>query len=157
MTLNIQAADKSSAALLAAIHAMSFPTDHVWDAAAIELLMGLPGHFALLAQERDEPVGFLLGRIQAQEAEILTFAVMPRARRIGIGHALLQALITLVAAKGGRDVFLEMAQDNVAAKALYAKAGAQEVGRRRHYYADGSDALVLSITVPERKFSQDDD
>jgi ribosomal-protein-alanine N-acetyltransferase len=151
MTLTIQAADKSLAALLAAIHAGSFPANQVWDAAAIELLVGLPGHVALLALEGGEPVGFALGRLQVPEAEILTLAIMPKARGKGFGQALLEALMAEVAAKGGREVFLEVAEGNAAARALYARAGAVNIGRRRRYYADGADALTLRIALAERK------
>jgi ribosomal-protein-alanine N-acetyltransferase len=40
-------------------------------------------------------------------------------------------------------MFLEVSERNAAARALYAAAGFAEVGRRRRYYADGADALVL--------------
>jgi ribosomal-protein-alanine N-acetyltransferase len=45
------------------------------------------------------------------------------------------------------DLFLEVAEPNMAARALYAGAGAKDVGRRRRYYADGADALVLRIDL----------
>jgi ribosomal-protein-alanine N-acetyltransferase len=51
------------------------------------------------------------------------------------------------AARGAQEIFLEVAESNAAARALYAKARAQEVGRRRRYYADGADALVLRLVV----------
>ncbi len=155
MTLTIEAADTSAAALLAAMHAESFPPNQAWDAAAMELLISLPGHLALLALEGDAPVGFALGRLQVPEAEILTLAIMPGARGKGIGHALLQALIAQIAARGGRELFLEVAEGNAAARALYAKVGAAEIGRRRRYYADGADALMLRIALAEGEMSQE--
>ena len=51
------------------------------------------------------------------------------------------------AARGAQAVLLEVAEPNVAARALYAGFGFQEVGQRRHYYADGSDALVLRYDI----------
>jgi ribosomal-protein-alanine N-acetyltransferase len=48
---------------------------------------------------------------------------------------------------GARRMFLEVATNNVAASALYARAGYAEVGRRARYYADGADALVLARSL----------
>jgi ribosomal-protein-alanine N-acetyltransferase len=53
-----------------------------------------------------------------------------------------------VAERGAACLFLEVSEVNAPARALYARAGAEEVGRRRRYYSDGSDALVLRITLP---------
>ena len=64
-----------------------------------------------------------------------------------MGWTLLQALLHEAAARGATEVFLEVAESNAAARALYAKAGAQEVGRRRRYYADGADALILRMAL----------
>ncbi|MNE73850.1 ribosomal-protein-alanine N-acetyltransferase [compost metagenome] len=85
----------------------------------------------------------------ADEAEILTLAVRPSARRSGLGARLVEAAVVRAAALGAERMFLEVAGDNAAARALYARAGFHEAGRRRGYYAraDGSreDALVLSL------------
>jgi ribosomal-protein-alanine N-acetyltransferase len=113
-------------------------------------MLGLPGHFGLLATQQDQPLGFALGRVQADQAEILTIAVRPGARGQGVGRALLNALLTEAAKRGALDLFLEVAEPNAAARALYAGAGAKEVGRRRRYYADGADALVLRLSVEGR-------
>ena len=127
------------AAALAAIHAASFPPRETWGADAIGLQLALPGAFGLL----DQRGGMLLGRTAADEAEVLTFGVVPAARRQGIGTCLLQAAKVLAAARGCGAIFLEVATSNAVALALYRREGFVEVGRRRRYYADGSDALVM--------------
>ena len=48
-----------------------------------------------------------------------------------------------VAAHGAERLILEVSAGNDAARALYRGAGFTEIGRRRAYYPDGSDALVL--------------
>jgi ribosomal-protein-alanine N-acetyltransferase len=143
----IKAVGTEAAALFAEIHAESFPADQAWGSSAISLMLGLPGHFGLLATKQDQPLGFALGRVQAGEAEILTIAVRPWVQGQGIGRALLSALLAEAANREAMDLFLEVAEPNVAARALYAGAGAKEVGRRRRYYADGTDALVLRLRV----------
>ena len=152
MAALIEAVGAEAAALLSEMHAESVPANQAWGASAIALMLGLPGHFGLLAIQQDEPLGFALGRVQADQAEILTIAVRPGARGQGIGRALLDALLAEAAKRDAMDLFLEVAEPNMAARALYAGAGAKEVGRRRRYYADGADALVLRLPVERRAF-----
>ena len=147
MNIAIRPIGVEAAALLAALHAASFPPNQAWDEAAIALMLDLPGHFGLIAVNGITPEGFALGRVQASEAEILTLAVLPGARRHGAGRALLYALLAEAMARGAVEIFLEVAEGNGPARALYAAAGAQEVGRRPRYYADGADALVLRIKL----------
>lgn len=134
----------SAAARLAALHAEAF--DAPWDAAAFATLLDQPGVMA--AETAD---GFILIRTVAGEAEILTLAVRPCARRRGVGAELLARGVVLALAGGAGRLFLEVAEDNVAARALYARAGFTEAGRRRGYYArtDGpaADALVLALDL----------
>lgn len=139
MSDTIEACGPAHVQALAAIHAAAFPAAEAWGADAIALQLALPGAFGRI----DRRGGMLLGRIVANEAEILTLAVVPAARRQGIAAALLEAAKTAVAALGGRALFLEVAVGNRGALALYARHGFIEVGRRRRYYGDGSDALIM--------------
>jgi ribosomal-protein-alanine N-acetyltransferase len=145
MNIAIRPVGVEAAALLGALHAASFPPNQAWDEAAMVSMLGLPGHFGLIAVDGAMPLGFVLGRVQAAEAEILTLAVLAEARCKGIGRALVEGLLAAARARGAEEVFLEVAEGNDPAKALYARAGAKEVGRRPRYYADGADALVLRI------------
>lgn len=139
----IVAATPAHAAALAAIHASAFPPREAWGEDAITIQLALPGAFGLI----DDRGGMLLGRMAADEAEVLTLAVAPEARRQGIATLLLRAAKAHVGARGGTGVFLEVATGNAAALALYAREGFVEVGRRRRYYSDSADALVLRATL----------
>jgi ribosomal-protein-alanine N-acetyltransferase len=134
------AATAAHAAVLAAIHAACFPPAEQWGEAAIATQLILPGGFGLF----DPAGGMLLGRMAADEAEILALAVIPGRRRQGLGRTLLAAAEATVRAAGGRVVFLEVACTNAPARALYTAAGYREIGRRTRYYRDGGDALVLA-------------
>jgi len=125
---------------LAPLHALAFPPEERWGAEALRLMLEMPGSFALHAPEG----GFILARVAADEAEVLTLAVAPAARCQGLGTALLETALALAAEAGAGVMFLEVSTANAAARALYAAAGFTEVGRRPRYYADGTDALVLS-------------
>ncbi len=103
------------------------------------LQMELPGVFALI----DSRGGMVMARVAADEAEILTLAVLPEQRRQGLGRALLTEAAAVAAGHGAVAMFLEVALRNVAARGLYEAMGFALVGQRRRYYADGDDALVL--------------
>jgi len=98
--------------------------------------------------------GFILCRVVADEAEILMLAVRPDARRSGLGRRLTEAAADVCMTRGAERLFLEVAEDNMAARMLYVRAGFVEVGRRRAYYArpDGpaADALILSLNLVGR-------
>ncbi|MFN3930422.1 MAG: GNAT family N-acetyltransferase [Brevundimonas sp.] len=136
------------AARLAAVHAEAFagPHDAPWSAAAFADLLGQAGVFAVEAAD-----GFILMRAVADEAEILTLAVRPEARRAGQGGRLVGEGVLAATARGAVRVFLEVAEDNAAARVLYARAGFVEAGRRPGYYAgaDGGrrDALLLVLNL----------
>ena len=127
------------AAALAAIHHAAFPPGQRWGADAMALQLALPGVGALL----DPRGGMIMLRVAADEAEILTLAVHPAQRRLGIARALLAEAADLAAAHGATALFLEVALRNTGARALYEAAGFTLVGQRRRYYADGDDALVM--------------
>ncbi|WP_431282384.1 GNAT family N-acetyltransferase [Humitalea sp. 24SJ18S-53] len=125
---------------LAGLHTAAFPPEESWGIGAIGTMLAMPGAFGLVLPEQ----GFILARVAAGEAEVLTLAVAPPARRQGIGAGLVVAAMAGALARGASVLFLEVSEDNLAARALYAALGFEQVGRRRRYYADGSDALVLS-------------
>jgi ribosomal-protein-alanine N-acetyltransferase len=144
---HIQAVGAEAAVLLAEIHAEAFLANQAWGAAALAVMLGLPGHFGLLAISQDQPIGFALARSQVSEAEIVTIAVRPGVRGQGVGRLLLNGVLAEAVRRGAVELFLEVAEPNTAARALYAGVAAREVGRRPRYYADGTDALVMRIDL----------
>jgi ribosomal-protein-alanine N-acetyltransferase len=133
------AASIADAPALAALHAATFAEAERWGPDAIRLMLEMPGAFGLHLPGE----GFVLARVAADEAEILTIAVMPGARRKGCGGMLLAGAMAGAVARGAATMFLEVSAHNAAARAIYDAAGFAEAGRRRRYYPDGADALVL--------------
>jgi ribosomal-protein-alanine N-acetyltransferase len=129
--------------VLAALHATAFPPGDNWSVDMFAAQLGLPGVFGLL----DDAGGMLLARVAADEAEILTLGVSPDARRSGIAAALLQEAARLARHAGAAKLLLEVSARNAPALALYRRAGFAQVGRRRRYYADGSDALIMALPL----------
>lgn len=113
-----------------------------WTADALRLLLCMPGSFGFIIGE-DMPAGFVLARVAAAEAEILTIAVLPEARRAGRGGQLLDAAVDDARQAGAAALFLEVASDNTAAITLYGSRQFHPVGRRANYYGENRDATVL--------------
>ncbi|MEI6558568.1 MAG: N-acetyltransferase [Rhodospirillaceae bacterium] len=146
----LRVATAADAPLLAATHALCF-TEEPWPAEAIAGFLESPGVFGLIGDsetaDATPAAGFILCRIAADEAEVLSLAVLPAARRAGLAGRLLADALAWAAACGVSATFLEVAEDNRAALALYRGAGFSGVGRRPGYYRRGAGfvaALVLS-------------
>ncbi|WP_239015904.1 ribosomal protein S18-alanine N-acetyltransferase [Novacetimonas hansenii] len=138
---------------LARVHAACFAPDQQWDVPAFDTLLMMPGVAlgVVMAQMQaaGPPVvaGFIMVRHVVDEAEILTLAVDPAFRRRGLARALLSWMGDRAARQGISRLFLEVGVGNSAAQAAYHNAGFGEVGRRRGYYPDGSDARVMARDV----------
>lgn len=134
---------------MAFIHARAFDFPRSWSAEEIVTMIRAEG--ALVATA---PEGFALGRAIAGEAEILTIAVLPEARRRGVGSRLLSGILDLARRSGATRAVLETAASNAPAIALYRAAGFGTAGRRPGYYlrADGGkdDALLLEKDLANR-------
>lgn len=137
-------AGPAHAAIMAALHAQAFDHDP-WDEAAFAALLPQPGMLALL----HEAGGLLLIRQVLDEAEIITIGVARK--RQGIGRALLAEGLARLRALGVVTLFLEVAVENEAAIALYGGFGFVESGRRRAYYENGGDALMMRRDEPGRQ------
>jgi ribosomal-protein-alanine N-acetyltransferase len=126
---------------MALLHGASFTLPPPWSEAEIAATIASPFSFVLT---RD--AGFLLGQVVAGEAELLTLAVVPAARRQGTGRALVEAFLTESRARGAVVAFLEVAETNGAARSVYAAAGFTQTGRRKGYYR-GAGQVVDAILM----------
>ncbi len=145
----LPASIKVFATLLSDLHRTCFPDDP-WPPQAFADLGAMAGIFGRIASEDAGPAGLALAQGLGEECEILTLGVIPARRRAGIGSALLAAVVAEARRQGAQTLFLEVAQDNSAARALYATHGFVQIGRRANYYRRPSclvDALVLRLLL----------
>lgn len=87
--------------------------------------------------------GFVVYRIAADEAEIITIGVNPEMRRNGIASAMIGIIEKNIKNQGVKKIFLEVASTNEPAQKLYENFGYKTVGLRPKYY-DGVDAILMS-------------
>ena len=91
--------------------------------------------------------GYAVAGVAGEVADLERIAVVARARRCGLATALLEAVAARALAAGATRLLLEVSEANTAARAFYTGGGAVELHRRRRYYRDGSDALVLEVRL----------
>ncbi len=129
------------------VHAVAFL--HGWSSDDFRSLIAQDTVFGFVARTEGKPndaCGFVLARLVAGEAEILTIAVARDVQRQGVGRALMDAVLRHLYQERAETLFLEVDEANVAAQALYRRLGFQKVGDRPAYYETPngrSAALIL--------------
>lgn len=148
----VRLAQKADLPALAAIEAAARPGGN-WAPAQVAEELCRP-RATVLVDERDGGVaGWIVSWTVVDEIQILQIAVAPAARRRGVATALLRAALGPVHAADASVALLEVRASNAAAIGLYEKEGFVAVGRRRQFYSDGEDAVLmnrqLSVCIDE--------
>jgi ribosomal-protein-alanine acetyltransferase len=117
--------------------------DDAWGEGAVGSELEGPGRHAVVAVEDDEVVGYAVTMRAGDLADLQRIAVHPDRQRQGIAGALLDEVLARARQEGATRVLLEVSAVNTAALAFYADADFVEIDRRRRYYRDGSDAVVM--------------
>ena len=128
----IEAASLRDANRLAQIHATSFHRG--WGEGEFETMLSERNTLVHRLQLGRKLIGFIVSRIGADEAEILSVALDPNQRGRGFSRDLLLQHLGHLAGRGVRTVFLEVEENNQPARRLYERAGFATVGRRERYY-----------------------
>ena len=144
----LKAAD---APFIAKLHSDGF--HQPWNDGEFRALLGQAPVFGFIARpvgETHNPAGFVLARLVAGEAEILTIAVSKSERRSGLGRKLMGEVLRVLHMQRAESLFLEVDEANVAAVGLYRKLGFREVGKRPSYYEGPNgrtNALVMRLDM----------
>jgi ribosomal-protein-alanine N-acetyltransferase len=127
---------------LAKLHAAAFSATRAWSADEFAGLLEHPGTFAV-----GDTRSFALIRTVLDEAELLTIATAPDMRRQGLARATLLAGEARTKTEGAVRIFLEVAEDNDAAIALYSASGYRQIGRRPGYYLPKDGAPLAALVM----------
>jgi ribosomal-protein-alanine N-acetyltransferase len=143
--ISFSAVGPVAAKLLAELHGESFETR--WSETDFNEMLAVPGTSAILVSSQNNPLGFVLFRKAADEAEILTICTRPSSRQKGHGKLLMQHFESVLKKDDIKSLFIEVAISNHAALALYASSGFEKAGARKNYYERGDggheDALIM--------------
>ena len=150
----VEAARSDQADALSEVHATAF--GRTWTADEFATLLANPDAFALVVRRESafgsrRVAGFVLVRVAAGEAEILTIAVRPEYRRRGYGRLLMEEALRRLYRERVAACFLEVERANAAAVSLYRSLGFVVAGERKRYYAEpragDGGALVMRVQL----------
>ena len=145
----VEALSPDDARLLPAIHREDFARP--WSGQEFAALIAQDPVFGFAAWQvgRREagPAGFVLARLAAGEAEILTIAVARAMRRLGLGRDLMEAVLRELHAQRAEALFLEVDEANLPAIALYRRLGFREAGRRPGYYGEKGEPKSAALVM----------
>ncbi len=132
---------------IAGLHAQLF--EQPWDTASVGKMLEHPGSTTLIARTGfpKASVGFAMAQMGADEAEILSIGVVEPWQRVGLGKRLVVGVERALVRAGVKRLFLEVAEDNAAARALYQGMGFAEAARRKGYYARTNSAAVDALVM----------
>ena len=142
--LDIVSAGPPMAALCAHLHQLSF--ESAWGVEAFERMLTMPQNRGLIAQVDEQPVGLVVFQIAGEDSDLVTLCVAPEWRHRGIASGLYVHGERLLAGLGVTSIFLEVAEDNQAARGLYASLGFEKTGMRPDYYArqgENANAIIM--------------
>jgi ribosomal-protein-alanine N-acetyltransferase len=146
----VEAARPHDAQKLSQLHGASFHRG--WSEVEFDQLLAERNTLTHRLRSGSEIIGFIISRLAADEAEILSVAIDRAWRGRGLSRQLLQLHLGHLAGHGIRTVFLEVEENNLPAVKLYQRSGFQTVGRREQYYREPSGQL-LSALVMQRDLS----
>jgi [ribosomal protein S18]-alanine N-acetyltransferase len=113
----------------------------------------------IVAEANGEIVGYVMCRIEtgipsfkllgiSKKGHIISIAVLPEHHRKGVGYQLIQEATQAMANYKAKECYLEVRESNVPAIRLYKKLGFEMARTIRNYYADGEDAFVMAVPLP---------
>lgn len=115
-----------------------------WSEASVAGELDNPLSVWLVCEDQGRVLGYVGSQTVLDETDMMNIAVLPEARRAGIGERLILSLIELLKDRGSRSLALEVRASNTPAISLYKKLGFLQVGRRTNYYrGPREDALIL--------------
>jgi ribosomal-protein-alanine N-acetyltransferase len=143
MQPNIRIGTIDDASDLAAIRAACFDT--AWPVESFATMLANPNYSCLLIPN----VAYALVQKISPEAELISIAVVPDARRRGIAEKLLRQIWQSLQSDGIDTLHLEVNEQLTEARALYQKTGFESVGRRAQYYQKpdkiAEDAILMRL------------
>lgn len=138
----LRPATPDDAPAIAAIDNVLFAGD-AWSLPSVVAEISGEDRFAVVTDSDGELLGYAMTMCTGEVVDLQRIGVLPAYQRRGVAHSLLAEAFDHARADGGHRMLLEVSSTNHDALAFYAAEGFVEIDRRRRYYSDGSDGLVL--------------
>jgi len=154
VSFSIRKFQKADFETLWQIDQLCFDPQMAYSRAELAFYMRRPGSFTFVAEEQTDGtktsiVGFIVAEARKRSGHIITIDVVQKARRTGVGSALLTAAEDRLRADGAENVALETAVNNEAAIRFYKEQGYFVEKSVRGYYSGQLDALEMVKNLVE--------
>lgn len=150
--LVVRGAQASDAAAIAALERECF--SQPWSESALREELDVPDSVLLIAEKGGCTAGYVGMQHTADTGYVTNICVLPKYRRQGVAAALLAELKLRGAAKGEREITLEVRASNRAAIALYNKTGFKSMGVRPGFYTSpAEDAVIMTAEIADERNS----
>ena len=138
--------------IISSLHGACFK--EIWNEKSISEILKMVGAIGfIISTEEERPEGFILLRVTADEAEIISIGVIPAARKKGLASRLLKKSIESAILNKTTKMFIEVAENNKAAISLYKTFGFRSIGKRPGYYKRSTkklDAIIYSLNITDK-------
>ncbi len=147
--VTLRDAELSDVDAVALLESRSFPIPWKWEYFAAEV--GQPFRYNRVARDaRGGLVGYVFCAWAGGEVHVNKIAVSEAWRRRGMARRLMEDVLALAVRIRAEEIYLEVRPSNTPARRFYETLGFVEAGRRKTYYMDGEDALVMVYALPPR-------
>ena len=144
--MSVRPGTPADAAPIAELEALLFGID-AWPLDAVAGELAAADRSAFVAEDADAVCGYAVTMRAGDTVDLQRIGVHPSWQRRGVARTLLGCGLDRARADGAERMLLEVSAGNRAALSFYAEAGFVEIDRRRRYYRDGSDAVVLRLPL----------
>ncbi len=118
-----------------------------WDRNTFAYYLEQPTCLFLMAWRGRSAVGYLLACTRAKRAELVSVAVVPAARRVGVASAMLESLMRRLNRRDVTRLVLAVKVTNRGALAFYERYDFRKIRRVARYYEDGSDGWMMEREI----------
>jgi ribosomal-protein-alanine N-acetyltransferase len=145
--VNLRPAVEGDVAAVVLLERSLFGAD-AWSESVVRAELLGDGRYAVVAVSDGNVVGYAVTREAGDVLDLQRIAVHPAHRRTGLARAMLER-VAAASRQSQQRMLLEVSAANLAARGFYEAEGFREIARRRRYYRDGTDALVLELLPGE--------
>ncbi len=118
-----------------------------WNKSQWEFELNSSSRLCVAIKKASKIIALACGSIALDQLEITFVAVHPNSQRQGLGKKIVSYLLIQAKGLNANNAILEVSHKNIAAINLYKRLSFKQVNRRKSYYKDGSDALILSTII----------
>ena len=105
-------------------------------------------------KEKDVVLGYAGFWLSFEYATITKVSINPALQNRGLGYYLFNSVMNIARSLGATSFSLEVRESNINAQKLYLKSGYTKAGKRKGYYSDGEDAIVMLKEEGEEHYEQ---